>query len=85
MPRLGSKAAELERRVDRIAQTLQVVALDATSFRIWAGSMQGTSDDHTLDAVIAATAIARGLTVASRNVRGLDGFGVAVVNPFSVA
>jgi predicted nucleic acid-binding protein len=33
--------------------------------------------------MIAATAIARDMTVATRNVRGFKLFGVAVVNPFA--
>ena len=81
----AAKAAEIERWLDGIEQTLQVAALDAASFRVWARLMQRTSDDHMLDAMIAATAVSRGLTVASRNVRDFTGFGVAVVNPFSTA
>jgi toxin FitB len=81
----SAKAAEIERWLDRIMQTLQVVALDAASFRVWARLMQGKSNNHTLDAMIAATAIARGLTVATRNVRDFKGFGIDVVNPFATA
>ncbi len=50
---------------------------------IWAKLMQKTTDDHALDAMIAATAIARDMTVATRNVRDFKSFGVAVVNPFA--
>jgi predicted nucleic acid-binding protein len=78
-----SKAAEIERWLDRLVQTFQVVALDAASFRIWAKLVQSATDDHALDAIIAATAIARNLTVATRNVRDFRRFNVAVVNPFA--
>lgn len=81
----AAKAADIERWLDKMMQTVQVVDLDATSFRIWAKLMQKTSDDHALDAMIAATAITRSLTVVSRNVRDFKGFGVAVVNPFAAA
>jgi predicted nucleic acid-binding protein len=63
-------------------QTFQVLGLDAGAFRIWAKMMQKTSEDHALDAMIAATAITRNLTVVTRNVRDFRSFGVAVINPF---
>lgn len=78
-----TKAAEIERWLDRLVQTFQVVALDAESFRIWAKLVQSATNDHALDAMIAATAIARNLTVVTRNVRDFARFNVAVVDPFT--
>jgi toxin FitB len=77
------KAADLERWLDKVMQTFQVLDLDAASFRIWGKLMQLTNDDHALDAMIAATAISRNLTVVTRNVRDFRSFAVAVVNPFA--
>jgi predicted nucleic acid-binding protein len=77
------RAAEIEQWLERIVQTYQICDLDAASSRIWAKLMQKTTDDHALDAMIAATAIARDMTVATRNVRDFKSFGVAVVNPFA--
>lgn len=37
-----------------------------------------------VDALIAATALVRGLTVVTRNVRDFDGTGVVVVNPWQI-
>ena len=37
------------------------------------------------DVLIAATALSRGLVVATRNVRHFDPLGVKVINPFDVA
>jgi toxin FitB len=78
-----ARAAKIEQWLERIVQTFQVCDLDAASARIWAKLMQKTTDDHALDAMIAATAIARDMTVATRNVRDFKSFGVAVVNPFA--
>lgn len=81
----AAKAGEIEIWLDKVVQTFQVVDVDAASFRAWAKLMQGTSDDHALDAMIAASAIVRNLTVVSRNVRDFEGFGVEVLNPFTTA
>lgn len=80
-----AKAAEIERWLDKITQTFQVVDLDAASFRIWARLMQKATEDHVLDAMIAAAAIAREMTVVTRNVRDFKAFGVATLNPFTAA
>jgi hypothetical protein len=79
------KAAEIERWLEKITQTLHVLHLDAASFRIWARLMHGASEDHALDAMIAAVAIARDMTVVTRNVRHFKAFGVGVKNPFVAA
>ena len=81
----AAKATEIERWLDNVVLTFQVVDLHAAGFRAWARLMQNTSEDHALDAMIAATAIVRGLTVVSRNVRDFRRFAVAVVNPFATS
>jgi toxin FitB len=77
------KATEIERWLEKVMQTFHVIDLDAASFRIWAKLMRRTTDDHMLDAMIGAIAIAREMTVVTRNVRDFKAFGVAVVNPFA--
>jgi predicted nucleic acid-binding protein len=77
------KALEIEAWVDRLAETYNVIPLDGRAFRVWARLMHRRRDDLIPDALIAATAIVHDLTVATRNVRGFDGFGVAVVDPFA--
>jgi predicted nucleic acid-binding protein len=52
-------------------------------FRDWARLMRGKSDDLAADAMIAATARAHRLIVATRNLKDFASFGVQVFNPFS--
>ena len=78
-----AKAAEIESWLEKIMQTFQVIDLDAASFRVWAKLLHRATEDRGLDAMIAATAIAREMTVVTRNVRDFKAFGVGVVNPFA--
>lgn len=77
-----TKATEIERWLDQVSATFNVVAMDAGIFRIWAKIMHGKTDDLIEDGMIAATALSRGLIVVTRNVRDFDVFGVKVFDPF---
>jgi predicted nucleic acid-binding protein len=76
------KALELEDWIDRVTNTLSVVAMDGPCFREHARLMHGRADRLWEDAMIAATARVRGLTVATRNERDFALFNVPVLNPF---
>jgi predicted nucleic acid-binding protein len=78
-----AKALELEQWVDQIMATFVVLPMDGSMFRDWARLMSGKSDDLAADAMIAATARAHRLTVATRNVKDFTIFGVQVFNPFA--
>ena len=77
-----AKAAEIESWLDEVADTFNVISMDAAIFRTWARMMHRKPDHLIEDAMIAATAKVRGLTVATRNGRDFEGFGVKVVDPF---
>jgi predicted nucleic acid-binding protein len=77
------KAAEIESWLEQVAQTYNVLPMDAGIFRAWARLMHRRSDDLIEDAMIAATAILHDLTVVTRNVRDFDRLGVKTLNPFS--
>jgi predicted nucleic acid-binding protein len=76
------KAEALETWLDEIVATFSVLPMDAAVFREWARLKDRKSDSLLEDAMIAATAIVHGLTVATRNVRDFEGFGVLLLNPF---
>lgn len=78
----ADKAAQIEAWLDAVAGTYNILPMDGPSFRTWARLMHGRSDTLYEDAMIAATAAVHHLTVVTRNVADLAGFGVPLLNPF---
>ena len=77
-----TRAAEIENSLDRTIKTFKIVPMDDRTFREWARLMQSKDQRQLFDAMIAATAIVNGMTVATRNVKDFEEFDVAVYNPF---
>lgn len=76
-------AGELDRWLDTVCTTHEIIAPDARVFRAWARLMQRRSNTLIEDGLIAATALVHGLIVATRNVADFEAFGIRTVNPFS--
>ena len=77
------KAAEIERWIDKLAETWNVLPMDAQPFRCWAKLMHGRTNKLIEDAMIAATAHIHDLTVVTRNVRDFVSLGVPTLDPFA--
>jgi len=82
----GRKRARLERWFEAVADRIDCLAWDAAISRRWAQLIAHLrKKGHTLpvlDSMIAATALAHGLTVATHNVRDFQKAGVSVLDPF---
>ena len=78
-----AKAAEIEQWLDDVARTYNVIDVSASVFRCWAHLMHRRANHHLEDALIAATALIRDLTVATRNTADFKPFGVDLFNPFT--
>lgn len=79
-----AKAAAIEAWLDEVAETYNVLSMDARTFRVWARLMHRRTDSLIEDAMIAATAAVHRLTVVTRNVRDFKDFGVLALNPFAI-
>jgi len=76
------KAEEIERWLDQLSGTFNLLPMDAAAFRCWAQLMHRRSDTLYEDAMIAAIARVHSLTVVTRNVGDFQEFGVVLLNPF---
>lgn len=79
------KAKEIEAWLELVAGAYNVLPMDAVTFRALARLMHRKSDTLYEDAMIAATAIVHGLTVATRNEADFQALGLEVFNPFTAA
>lgn len=78
----AEKAAEIETWLDSVVESFGVLEMDAAAFREWARLKHRKSDALIEDAMIAATAKVKGLTLATRNVKDFKALKVETVNPF---
>jgi predicted nucleic acid-binding protein len=78
-----AKAVMIETWSAQVAQTYNILPMDAETFRVWAKLMHRESDTVYEDAMIAATAIVHNLIVVTRNIRDFKRFEVEWFNPFS--
>ncbi len=76
-------AGEIETWLERVAETYNVLAMDARAFRGWARLLHRRSDALAEDAMIAAIALVHNLTVVTRNVQDFAPFGVRTFDPFA--
>ncbi len=79
------KATAIERWVDQLEASYQILPMDTVSFREWGRLMHGKSDDLVEDGMIAATARKHDLIVATRNEEDFKQLNVQVFNPFKVS
>ncbi len=78
------KARQLEKWLDLVESTYQVLPMDSIAFREWARLKHRRSNTLVEDAMIAATANVHSLTVATRNVGDFEQLGVETLNPFEL-
>lgn len=78
----GAKAGELDRWLGGLCAGMTVLPADDAVFRLWARLSASRPAHSFADALIAATALHHGLTVATRNAHDFTPYGVLVANPF---
>lgn len=71
--------------LDKISSQFSILPATGTIYRIWGRLVSDKRPELSHDALIAATALHHGLTVATRNVKDFTPFGVLVANPFGRA
>jgi predicted nucleic acid-binding protein len=78
----SAKAAEIEAWIGQLAESFQILPMDAVCFREWARLMEGKPDHLFEDAMIAASARIHHLVLATRNERDFVQWELRIVNPF---
>ena len=76
------KAESLEDWLEDILKNHNVLAMSGVAFSLWAKLMHAQSNTVREDAMIAAIAIEKKLTVVTRNTRDFKRFKVELLNPF---
>jgi predicted nucleic acid-binding protein len=83
----GRKRTQLERWFAAVVETIDCLPWDAFVSQRWARLVVALKRNGrplpVLDSMIAATALAHGLTVATRNIRDFKKAGVKVIDPFA--
>ena len=79
----SAKAAEIERWLDQVCTTFNILTMDGPAFRRWAQLMHRQSDTLVEEAMIAAIAKVHQLKVVTRNVCDFSRFDVPLLNPFT--
>lgn len=79
----SNKAVELERWLDQVATSYNILSMDASCFLEWGRVMHPKPDELLEDATIAATARVHSLTVVQRNEGDFAHLGVRTFNPFT--
>jgi predicted nucleic acid-binding protein len=79
-----SEANELEEWLDLLAESWQILPMDAGCFREWGRLRDQKTDQLLEDGMIAATARVHGLVIATRNERDFKQLGVEIINPFQI-
>jgi predicted nucleic acid-binding protein len=78
----AGKARELEQWLEGLLLRTSILPMSAEVCREWARLMDGKSQDLFADAMIAATARVRALTVVTRNTSDFVHFEVSIYSPF---
>ena len=78
----AKRARELEQWLGDVAATINVLPMNAETFRIWAKLMHRSADHLLGDAMLAACAKQHNLTIVTRNTKDFAKFGVRLFNPF---
>jgi predicted nucleic acid-binding protein len=79
----SAKADAIERWLDQVCNTFNILTMDGPVFRRWAQLMHSQFDTLYEDAMIAAIAKVHQLTVVTRNVEDFSHFEVPLLNPFT--
>ncbi len=79
----SAKAQSMELWLDQLAESFEVLALDAVVLREWARMMHRRSNTLSEDAMLAATAKVNSLQMVTRNTSDFEALGLLCLNPFN--